>query len=720
VLVTAAVDFVGRGATRLPEEVSGILESDFPVPEGGEDLLGRQPIVDGLVSTILLEQPAVIAVTGGYGEGKTSLLNLTVGELKKLDATEVPIVVRHSPWLAADSNSLVLSLLNSIVAEIKAKFIVPGLGRDAARYARTLLSIVPKADRLKDLVSEPSQETRIAALTDRIARTRRSVLVILDDLDRMESGELEAVFKFLRGSDQLSNITFLCSLDKTEVALILKATRPYQDTDKFVEKFFSIQFPLPKVDSSELRDLLSRKIARVITRYAPQPEEGFAKALESIWEGGAGLYFGNLRRIKLFLNKISNSLERIAGEVNAEDFIRLELIRDIAPDLYERIYRQPEYFRNRRFAFEAGFKGPDPLDNKKAETERSEFYGKLVASVPEDKRYVFQLVEDLFPHFARYRKKHITKALDATDAETGKRICHPRCFRQYFLLKVPSELMSQREFTGFATSIRGSKEERVVKTFSEKFQSLVKEEFKRWHFMHLVENSFNTFDLEVKRGLCRGMAQNSSHWTTNAFEFMIANWTSRETLTSISNSTERSRFLSRIVQESSSDYYLLTLLWQWEEKEKESSGNLLPSILEVRPALKRRLRQRYLGPNAPSVYEELVGINPGFDLVAPNQFLFAWRRLGPDAEADQRQYIKGLFARRASDLDAFLRSLFRVEFMDDYTVLKPLIDYGELAQLITLYEDKLDKEKVRQFRERYAAENPPQQKTEEDPGPTES
>jgi hypothetical protein len=49
--------------------------------------------------------------------------------------------------------------------------------------------------------------------------------------------------------------------------------------------------------------------------------------------------------------------------------------------------------------------------------------------------------------------------------------------------------------------------------------------------------------------------------------------------------------------------------------------------------------------------------------------------------------------------------MFRVDFIDDYTVLKALIDYKELSELITLNESILDEEKVRQFRERYSAEN---------------
>jgi hypothetical protein len=207
-LLTLTADEVGPGATKHREERPRVLESDLPVPEGGEDLLGRREIVEGLVRTVLFEQPEIVAVTGAYGDGKTSFLNLAVGELRKSAERNVPIIVRFSPWLAGDSDALVVSLLNSIVAEVNHLFVIPGLGRDAARYARTLLSLLPRTERLKDFIAEPSQEGRVEELATAIARTGRRVLVVLDDLDRMEARELETVFKVLRGSDRLSNIAF--------------------------------------------------------------------------------------------------------------------------------------------------------------------------------------------------------------------------------------------------------------------------------------------------------------------------------------------------------------------------------------------------------------------------------------------------------------------------------------------------------------------------------
>src|SRR6185437_9927563 len=99
------------------------------------------------------------------GDGKTSILNLTVGELKKRDIDQRPIIVRFSPWLPGNSNALVMSLLTSITAEIRRDYVVPGLSKSALQYGKTVLNMIPKAALIKDLLADMSQQESIKQLT---------------------------------------------------------------------------------------------------------------------------------------------------------------------------------------------------------------------------------------------------------------------------------------------------------------------------------------------------------------------------------------------------------------------------------------------------------------------------------------------------------------------------------------------------------------------------
>jgi hypothetical protein len=115
------------------------------------------------------------------------------------------------------------------------------------------------------------------------------------------------------------------------------------------------------------------------------------------------------------------------------------------------------------------------------------------------------------------------------------------------------------------------------------------------------------------------------------------------------------------------------------------------------PVLKEQLRAHYLSTNPPSVFEQYGSLSSAPSAVEPIQFLFSWQALGADAKSDAKQYLRALLAVGPKDLDAFLKLMFRVNFIDDYETLKALIDYPELAELIRKFESSLDPEKVRQF-----------------------
>ena len=107
---------------------------------------------------------------------------------------------------------------------------------------------------------------------------------------------------------------------------------------------------LPKIESEALLVFFSRGVADLLQRHS-LPEIG-RENIEKIWQQGANKRLANLRCIKLFLNKISGSLTLVGHEVNIEDLIRLDLIRDIQPDLYEQIYRDRSKFWDRSITVE--------------------------------------------------------------------------------------------------------------------------------------------------------------------------------------------------------------------------------------------------------------------------------------------------------------------------------------------------------------------------------
>src|SRR5215472_3507517 len=103
----------------------------------------------------------------------------------------------------------------------------------------------------------------------------------------MEAKELETVFKLLRGSESFLNFTFVCSFDRTELCKILGTNRPSQVIDNFIEKFFQLVVPLPKVDFVQLPDLFLQRVTTVLNRYG-LADDSSRKSFSDLWEHGAG------------------------------------------------------------------------------------------------------------------------------------------------------------------------------------------------------------------------------------------------------------------------------------------------------------------------------------------------------------------------------------------------------------------------------------------------
>ena len=80
-----------------PEEQTIIDQGDAPIGSLGEDRLGRRPFAEALAAEIL-DAPAhrgyVMGLTGPWGSGKTSILNMTVDAIKN-----EAVVVQFNPWM---------------------------------------------------------------------------------------------------------------------------------------------------------------------------------------------------------------------------------------------------------------------------------------------------------------------------------------------------------------------------------------------------------------------------------------------------------------------------------------------------------------------------------------------------------------------------------------------------------------------------------------------
>ena len=100
-------------------DVSTFFNSDRPIERLEDDRLGRRSFAESVARHILAtrsEHGFTAAITGEWGSGKTSVLNMIEETLER--ETEEVVILRFNPWLFRGTAELVTRFFDELSAQI--------------------------------------------------------------------------------------------------------------------------------------------------------------------------------------------------------------------------------------------------------------------------------------------------------------------------------------------------------------------------------------------------------------------------------------------------------------------------------------------------------------------------------------------------------------------------------------------------------------------------
>jgi hypothetical protein len=106
-------------------------------------------------------------------------------------------------------------------------------------------------DKIADVFDQSAQSDQTKDLKTALGKLRHKIIVLVDEIDRLDALELNTLFKVLKGIDDLPRVTFVCALHKEGIVKALGGDSEYQYS--YIEKFFPFQMPVPSVDPSAER-----------------------------------------------------------------------------------------------------------------------------------------------------------------------------------------------------------------------------------------------------------------------------------------------------------------------------------------------------------------------------------------------------------------------------------------------------------------------------------
>ena len=482
--------------------------SDAPITEESQDSLHRTIFVDSLfkeISNINVEDSFCYGLYGKWGEGKTSVLNLLRNKLKE---DRNIILVDFDPWFLASKDAILKSFLEClgkrlihVSGEIKTIF---------KKYFRRLtsvgISVLGSGVNIGWNIDEPDPSEFKKKINFIIEKSKKKIVVFIDDIDRLQPEEIIQVFKLVKLIADFKHTVFVLCMDSEIVEKSLNA----QNVDiEYIDKIVQKPVALPKIEQDYIDDFLWKELNKLFKRLKIEKQR-----VDAMWESYTFLHrkhsrrlFVTLRSVKRYVNSLSSSISPIVDEVNLFDFIILELIKVFAPGLYDDLYENWWFYVRERYPDEKNY---NPLSWQSLEADQEiEAIKEHVETVlcEQSQKEVFKnLLGSLFPQVNSAFKLYHT----FSEGRIARQESHiySTSFPKYFTFKVhPSEL-SDELVRQLLLSWEKHSQEGLTETISNTIVHYKKQKTLA-KFLSKVSMFVNIIASEIKPELIRGLYQNS-------------------------------------------------------------------------------------------------------------------------------------------------------------------------------------------------------------------
>lgn len=443
--------------------LSGQYRTDMPLNEEALDLFGRAPFANRVADTISTRMDTsslVVAIYGPWGDGKTTVLNFIRNRLRKHPSV---ITVNFNPWrmdgekallqgffeTLADALDRELTTKSEKVGDILKRYgsllkAVPGGWADAAKGAGEVLSSL-SIDDLKE---------RIGVL---LRNENRRVVVIMDDIDRLEKTEIQTIFRLVKLTGDFQNTSYILAFDDQMVAAAIgeryatSSGNSYEAGSNFLEKIVQVPLHLPPIAPEELRNHCFSLVDEALKQSGTQLDQNQANKFVRHFIDGLEIRLKTPRMAKRYANALHFSLAILKGETHPPDLMLIEGMRVFFSELYDSLRRNPEAVLRTK-------------SRDKGNTSLNEFIAAHTPGMTDQEREAAaNLVEALFP------RTGTTIFGSDWDAEFARdqRVASEYYFQRYFTYGVNRSDVPDLWLNGFIASLSEKPAEELTTELAE-------------------------------------------------------------------------------------------------------------------------------------------------------------------------------------------------------------------------------------------------------------
>jgi hypothetical protein len=403
-----------------------------------DERLRRTGFADALAAQIASagQSGVVMALTGPWGSGKTSLLNLIDERLGELPDT---IVVRFNPWYFSGTEQLLQHFFSEMGGQLEEKSVkLKEVGAWLKRYGALLtpLRFVPVAGAWAEAAGkaaeavgasimrdEESLQKQHGELSRRLAESRQRVVVMVDDIDRLEDDEIKQVMRLVRLVGDFDNVVYLLAFDASHVAAVLGDANGPDEGRRYLEKIVQLSYEVPAIAPGELVDLLRDGISRTLKAASrtgdPERLEQLLALLDPL--------IHTVRGVRRYLNVLPFAFRVVGDEIDAVDLLGLEAARLFLPATHDALPAAAATLTT--------VVVDDP--------ERDEQVKRFVETGGVHAPIVKQWMDLLFPAVALSAAEEDPEASPEEAWSEARRVAHPNFLRAYLEKALPETVVAR-------------------------------------------------------------------------------------------------------------------------------------------------------------------------------------------------------------------------------------------------------------------------------------
>ncbi|WP_412471777.1 P-loop NTPase fold protein [Halobacteriovorax sp. RT-1-4] len=474
------------------EEREHIWSTVKPIDNEEDDKLQRSEFASSIASSLKNwreKESLIVGIYGKWGDGKSSVKNLILKSLKESNDKKIK-VINFAPWewseqkslnncfykelslsLRSDSDKklkkiadLILNYqeyfysssiqLKKVNNGFKKTMVLCGIGsmlvgyslpaniqKFAIIFSFTLLALSQFTESLssffefvasffRDKKDSISLEILKANISKKLLDADTSIIVFIDDIDRLSPQEIRSLFRLLKANADFPKMVYVTLFQKDIVENCLDEGAIYSG-DEYLKKIIQVGFDLPKPPESKIHNVLNLELNKLITVHSSEYD---SNRWGNVFIDGLDVYFKNLRDVNRFISILKFHLESAKNNMNFVDLVSLEILRQFDHKLYEYIYKNKKIFTS--------FQGN--LFNHEEENGKIILEGFFALSKKATRDQLESFLDEVFPNTMHFYGKNNNQTFPNSFAQ--QRICNADVFDRYFLQYLPNGELSKNDY----------------------------------------------------------------------------------------------------------------------------------------------------------------------------------------------------------------------------------------------------------------------------------